>query len=866
MLTLPIDEILPAIDDAIRTRRRLVLTAPPGSGKSTRVPPRLLDVVTGQVLLLQPRRVAARSLATRIAAERGWALGGQVGYRVRFEKVGSPDTRLWVMTEGTLTRRLQDDPYLEGVGCVILDEFHERSLHTDLALAWLAELQRTVRDDLVIVVMSATMDPVPVARFLGDAAGGAPVIDAPGRPYPVALRFWQREPDAWLDQRVAMAVSEALDDADCGDVLVFLPGVGEIRSAHAALDGHVDAEVLPLHGQLPPEEQDRALKTGERRRVILSTNVAETSLTIPGVRTVIDSGMARVNRFNPDSGLDELMLEPISKASADQRAGRAGRTAPGRCWRLWSPTADNRRAAQTDPEIARVDLAPTALLLKSWQGEDPRKFPWFQPPEADRLQAAEDLLAMLGASVAPFGALTARGKQIARLPAHPRLARLLLDAADAGDPRLGCTLAALVGERDIRLQRQGSRRDAPIADPSPTDALDRLDALAEAEARGFRGDLRTQGIDANAAREAARVREELLRALPKELRASNLALSASRPAPEVVIRLLLAAFPDRVGRRAAPDQNRGMLVGGVAVEIDRASGLATKPGTLRPDLFLAYQVQGLSGRTSGQTTLVRQAAELDEALIAAVFPASIERRELLTWNAQRQQIDALIGWYYRDLCIRMAKDGSQPDPLAVSRALAEHLAPEAATLFAEDDDAGGWLQRYRWLALACPDLKLPPISDDDLRTIVTDLCAGCRSRAEVMAKPKLPWLVGRLDFHLSQRLTAMAPSHLPVATGNLIRLDYTDANATRGPVLAVRLQELFGTPETPRLAEGRIPVLLHLLGPNYRAEQITGDLASFWTNTYPQVRKDLRSRYPKHSWPDDPLTAPAVAKGRPRQT
>lgn len=862
MLTLPIDEILPAIDDTVRSRRRLVLTAPPGSGKSTRVPPRLLDVVQGQVLLLQPRRVAARSLATRIAAERGWTLGGQVGYRVRFEKVGSPDTRLWVMTEGTLTRRLQDDPYLEGVGCVILDEFHERSLHTDLALAWLAELQRTVRDDLVIVVMSATMDPLPVSRFLADANGDAPVLDAPGRPHPVAMRFWQKEPDAWLDQRIALAVSEALEDPESGDVLAFLPGVGEIRSAQAALDGRVEADVLPLHGQLSPDEQDRALRTGERRRVLLSTNVAETSLTIPGVRTVIDSGLARVNRFNADTGLDELVLEPISKASADQRAGRAGRTAPGRCWRLWSPTADNRRPALTDPEVARVDLAPTALLLKSWQGEDPRRFPWFQPPEGDRLQAAEDLLAMLGASIAAFGALTPRGKQIARLPAHPRLARLLLDAADAGNARLGCTLAALVGERDIRLQRPGSRRDAPIADPSPTDALDRLDALAEAEARGFRGDLRSQGLDPIAAREAARVREELLRALPKEMRGET--RTTNRANPDAVIRLLLAAYPDRVGRRAAPDQNRGMLVGGVAVEIDRGSGLATKPGTPRPDLFLAYQVQGLSGRTSGQTTLVRQAAELDEDTITAVFPGSIARREQLTWNHQRQQVDSLIGWYYRDLCIRMAKDGSQPDPSAVSRALAEHLAPEAVALFAADEEAGSWLQRYRWLALACPDLKLPPITDEDLRTIVTDLCAGCRSRAEVAAKPKLPWLTGRLDFHLAARVDAMAPSHLQVATGNHIRLDYTDANMTRGPALAVRLQELFGTPETPRIAEGRIPVLLHLLGPNYRAEQITTDLASFWKNTYPQVRKDLRARYPKHSWPDDPLTAPAVAKGRPR--
>ena len=866
MQTLPIDAILPAIDDAVRTRRRLVLTAPPGSGKSTRVPPRLLDLVPGQVLLLQPRRVATRSLATRIAAERGIVLGQQVGYRVRFEKVGGADTRLWVMTEGTLTRRLQDDPYLEGVSCVILDEFHERSLHTDLALAWLAELQRTVRDDLVIIVMSATMDPLPVARFLKDAHGDAPVLDAPGRPFPVAVRFWPQRAEDHLADRVAAAVTEALADPDCGDVLVFLPGVGEIRGAQAVLDGRVDAEVLPLHGQLPPDEQDRALRSGERRRVILSTNVAETSLTIPGVRTVIDSGLARVNRFNPDTGLDELVLEGISKASADQRAGRAGRTAPGRCWRMWSPSADNRRAAATDPEIARVDLAPTALLLKSWQGADPRLFPWFQAPASDRLQAAEDLLAMLGASPAAFGALTPRGRQLARLPAHPRLARLLLDAAEAGDPRLGCTLAALVGERDIRLPRQGSRREAPFADPSPTDALDRLDALAEAEARGFRGDLRNQGIDANAAREAARVREELLRALPNELRCAKPEAVPARADADTVIRLLLAAYPDRVGRRAGPDQNRGMLVGGVAVEIERASGLATRPGTPRPELFLAYSVQGLSGRSAnGQTTLVRQAGELDEALIAAVFPGSISRREQLTWNHQRQQVDALIGWYYRDLCLRMAKDGSQPDPAAVSQALAEHLMPEAASLFADDEEAGGWLRRYRWLAVACPELSLPAISDDDLRAIVADLCAGCRSRAEVVAKPKLPWLTGRLDFHLASRVAAMAPSHLTVPTGNHIRLDYAEATATRGPVLAVRLQELFGLLATPRIAEGRIPVLLHLLGPNYRPEQITTDLASFWTNTYPQVRKDLRSRYPKHSWPDDPLSAPAVARGRPRQ-
>ena len=864
MQALPIDDILPAVDAALRERRRLVLTAPPGSGKSTRVPPRLMGFMKGQVLLLQPRRVAARSLATRIAAERGVELGGEVGYRVRFERVGGPQTKLWVMTEGTLTRRLLDDPYLDGVGCVILDEFHERSLHTDLALAWLAELQRTVRDDLSLVVMSATMDPAPVARFLADAQGAAPVLDAPGRPFPVAVRNWLRDADRRLDERIALAVNEALEDADSGDVLVFLPGTGEIRGCQAALDGRVDADVLPLHGQLPPDEQDRALRPGPRRRVVLATNVAETSLTIPGVRTVIDSGLARVNRFNADTGLDELVLEGISKASADQRAGRAGRTAPGRCWRLWSPTEDNRRAAATDPEIARVDLAPTALLLKSWQGDDPRHFPWFQKPAEDRLQAGEELLAMLGASAGVFGPLTERGKRLARLPAHPRLARLILDAVAAGVPRLGCTLAALVEGRELRVPRSGPRRDAPIADPSPVDALDRLDALAQAEAAGFRGDLHSRGINPHAAREVARARDDLLRALPADDRAGT--RDAAPADPDLIIRLLLAAYPDRVGRRATPDANRGMLVGGVAVEIERASGLATKPGTPRPELFLAYAVQGLSGRTAmGQSTLVRQGAELDEAVIEAVHPGSIQRREQLAWNGQRKQVDALIGWFYRDLCLRVAKDGAQPDAAAVATELARNLVPEAEMLLAEDEEAASWLQRYRWLRLACPDLNLPPISDDDLRGLVGELCAGCRTRAEVAAKPKLPWLTGRLDFHVARSIDELAPSHLPVPSGSRIRLDYATADAQTPPVLAVRLQELFGLADTPRIVGGRVGLLLHLLGPNYRPEQITRDLASFWANTYVQVRKDLRSRYPKHSWPDDPLSAPAVAKGRPRQ-
>jgi ATP-dependent helicase HrpB len=859
MQTLPIDAILDDLLKTVEKRGRVVLTAPPGSGKSTRVPPLLTKNSNGQTLLLQPRRVATRSLAARIAEEQQWTLGKEIGYRVRFEKIGDANTRLWVMTEGTLTRRLQDDPYLDGVGCVILDEFHERSLHTDLCLAWLAELQRTVRTDLRIVVMSATMDPLPVAQFLRDNHGPAAIMDAPGRPFPVTVRFWQQLPDAYLDQRIAAAVREALQDNESGDILVFLPGVGEIRSTQAALSDITDAEVLPLHGQLSASEQDAALRTGPRRRIILSTNVAETSLTIPGVRTVIDSGLARVNRFNPDTGLDELVLEGISRASADQRAGRAGRVAPGRCWRLWTPTTDARRPALNDAEIARVDLAPTVMLLKSWHGDDARTFPWFEAPAADRLLTAEELLAGLTITTQIYGPLTARGKKIAQFPTHPRLGRLLHDSVEQQQGLIGCTLAAIIGERDVLLSAKGPRRETPLADPSPLDVLDRLQALKTAEERGFRADLRTQGIDPQAAREVCRVRDELLQQL--SLRPS--ANTRAEMAIEQAIAYLLSAYPDRVAKRATTDGNRGMMVGGIAVEIERSSGLATKTGTPRPELFLAYSIQGLSSRSKGQATVVRQGAELSESIITQVFPDRIKRREQLQWNAQRQQVDALIGWYYHDLCLRVAKDGSQPDAHAVAEFLFQHLNPSA--IVERDEAAHNWLQRYRWLSLACPDFALPVISDSDVAAIIKELCHGCRSVAELTGKPLLPWLTGKLDFHLANRVEQCAPSHLVVPSGSRMALDYSNATAERGPILAVRLQELFGLAQTPRIADNRVALTLHLLGPNYRPEQITNDLASFWANTYPQVRKDLRSRYPKHSWPDDPLSAQAVAKGRPQK-
>ena len=865
MQPLPIDEALPQVAAALTTGSACVLTAPPGSGKSTRVPPLLTNLLPGQVYLLQPRRIAAKSLARRIAQEQpGWQLGREVGYRVRFDTVGGAQTKLWVMTEGSLTRQLAQDPFLDGIAAVILDEFHERSLHTDLAISYLREVQRTVRPDLKLVVMSATINAQEVAGFLGGPDKSCPIVEAPGRTYPVTVTNRAELPGKYVSDQVVPAVLAALEYPDCGDILVFLPGMGEIRSCERALGdafaaAGISREICPLHGSLPPEVQDRALSPSDQPKVVLATNVAETSVTIPGVRTVIDTGTARVQRHNPATGLDELRLEPVSRFSLDQRAGRAGRTAPGRCIRLSSPLVDARRPQAADPELQRVDLAGTLLTLKLWDYADPATFPWFSAPDPERLGAAEDLLHALGATEAPRGRLTARGKTLADLPVHPRLGRLLLDAAAAGQARLGASLAALTGERDVRLAQRGG---GPAPTPAVADALDRLELLAIAERENFHPGLRQRGIDPGAAWENARIRDDLVR-----LVATSGSKAAASPADltTLVPRLLLAAYPDRVAKRAAPDANRGSMTGGVAIELDAQSAVAARSGYPRPELFLAVSCQGL-GQGMRASTVVRQAAELTEDDLAAVFPGSVARRERLTWDDAKQQVAAQIGWYYRDLAIRMVRDG-QPDPTAVAAFLAQRLAPEAPALIAAAEALAGWLARYRWLRMVAPDLALPEITDADLAALIADLCIGCRSRAEVVAKldqEGLERLTGRLSWQQSRQVEDWAPSHYPVPTGNRIRLDYAQADAATPPVLAVRLQELFGEPATPRIADGRIGVLLHLLGPNYRCEQVTRDLASFWANTYPQVRKDLRGRYPKHSWPDDPLTAPPVAKGRPR--
>ena len=853
MTPLPIDQALAEIVETVRRGRRLVLVAPPGAGKTTRVPVALVEAgllseAHPGLVMLQPRRVAARAAAERIAWENGWRVGGRVGYQVRFDRKVGPETRITVVTEGILNRRLVGDPYLEGIGAVILDEFHERSLHTDLALGLLREIREWARDDLIVVVMSATMDAGPVASFLNDA----PIVRVEGRLFPVEIRYRGSSGDP-LPIQVAHAVEEAAgEDRAGGDVLAFLPGVEEIRRAGRELAGWAAREgalVLPLHGSLTPEEQDRAIRPAGRRKVVLATNIAETSLTIDGVTTVVDGGLARFASHDPAKGLDRLELGRISRASAAQRAGRAGRTAPGRCVRLWSE-GEQRGMAEADvPEVRRVDLCGTVLALHAWGHRDPSAFGWFEPPDPASLDAAGRLLVLLGAIEPDGGLITPLGRQLLEVPAHPRLARLLVAAGSLGLLREGAALAALLSEKDIMTRVH--HREAVPAWHGCSDVLIRLDRLEEAERASFAPNLRDRNIDPAAARQVARVRDDLLRI---GRRMGTEKSKGHEPTEDDLLRLVLMAYPDRVVLRRGGDGSTGVMVGGRGVRLD--------PGSVvrEAELFLALDPrENRRGGTLEARVGIASAIRIE--WLEESFSQAIRRDKSVEFDESKGRVLGVSTLSYLGLPLREDRNVPVPAELA-AEALASALAPLGRTFFERDEACLNWLARYDLARRAMPDGGWPDLDEADWAELIEHACLGKRSLAEVRPGSLLGLLQGRLSFAENQRLDEMAPEALAVPSGNRIRLSYPSDGP---PSLAVRLQELFGWPETPRIAGGRVAVVLHLLGPNYRPVQITDDLKSFWAGAYFQVRKDLRARYPKHAWPDDPLKAPAEARGGRRR-
>jgi ATP-dependent helicase HrpB len=852
MLHLPIDDVLPEITATLRESRNLVLVAPPGAGKTTRVPPailaaNLLSKDHPTLVMLQPRRVAARTVAARIADENNWTLGEQVGYHVRFDRKLTARTRVRVLTEGILTRQLLDDPFLEGIGAVLLDEFHERSLFTDVAIALLREVQQTVRPDLILVVMSATLEAEPVAKYLGDC----PTVRAAGRAFPVAISYAPDSPP--LPQRVASAIDRAVDQTDAGDVLAFLPGAEEIRRAMDSLGHRNDLLVLPLYGSLSPQEQNLALRPATKQKVILATNIAETSLTIDGVRTVIDSGFARVASYDVDRGLDRLDLQRISLASATQRAGRAGRTAPGRCVRLWS---ESEKLEPFDlPEIRRVDLASTVLSLHAWGKPQVRTFGWYEAPLEETITAAEDLLTMLGALSAD-GNITPMGQKLSSVPTHPRLARLMLAAAEKGLLHEGAALAALMAEKDILLPGRGP------AVASTSDLLYRLQLLEDAERQRFSPSLSDRGIDVMSARQTAKTRDELLRV--GQQMATNSKAEPGRAGPdkapqsaglmeEHLLQLPLNAYPDRVVKRRDSDPTAGIMVGGTGVRFARES--TVKQG----DYVLAIDLRH-DARSTSREALVRIASLIEVDWLADMFPNSVRKQRGVEFDPQKQRVIGFVRSWYRDLLLEDDRNAAV-DPMAAGDALAKALAPKAAEWFATDEASQNLLTRVAMLRQHMPEHPWPTFSDEELADALAELCAGKRSVEELKQQGLSNALRSRLVYPMDRLLEEHAPESLEVPTGNKIRLEYS---ATNPPVLAVRLQELFGWTETPKLANGRVRVRLHLIGPNYRPVQVTDDLKNFWSTTYFQVRKDLRARYPKHSWPEEPLLAKPEARGRRR--
>ena len=825
---LPIDPLLPDLVAALREDPSLVLQADPGAGKTTRVPRALLDaglLDAGECWILEPRRMAARLAAARVAEELGEPLGGRVGYAVRFEQKVSKATRVRFVTEALLLRRLAADPELRGLACVVLDEFHERSLATDASLALLKRLQATARPDLRLVVMSATLEAERVGDFLG-----APALRSEGRAFPVAQRHAPRPDDRPLPQRVKEAL-ESLGPLP-GDALVFLPGAAEIRACLRECEGLARARgwrLLPLHGELSWEAQQEVLSAHPEPTVIFSTNVAESSVTLPKVRVVVDSGLARVAAFDPWTGLGSLRTGRISQARCVQRAGRAGRTAPGLCLRLYTETEFKAREPFDTPELARADLAELTLTLHGAGVADPRALPWLETPPESSLAAAEGLLRRLGALDAE-GALTSLGRRMAALPLHPRLARLLVAAEDLGIGDLGARAAALLETGDLMTRRSLDRREAqgPAAE---ADLFLRLDAFAEAEADGFgAGALRAAGLDAGAVHRAKQAYQSH-RSLVKRGDAPGDAEARLRQA-------LLAAFPDRLARRGE-GRSLSLLEGGGAV-LDEASRVRGGP-------FLI----ALEAVAEGARVRVTDAAVVEPEWILEAFPEDLRETRELRFDPLRGRVEARERLLVRELVLDETRKEADPSLPGV-----QALLLEAALAAPLPEAWQGLLARLVFLALRRPELGLP---GDPRPALLAAACAG-QSRLAAALDQDPAYLVSHAFGEATARLLdKAAPTHVALLKRR-VAVNYTGER----PWIESRLQDFLGLKQGPAVDEGRLPLVLHLLAPNHRAVQVTTDLAGFWQRAYQEVRGQLSRRYPRHFWPEKPAeeTEPPEPKGR----
>ncbi|MEQ9400969.1 MAG: ATP-dependent helicase HrpB [Longimicrobiales bacterium] len=835
---LPVRDALPDLSRALADRGSAVLVAPPGAGKTTLVPLALLGepwLDGRKILVLEPRRLATRAAATRIAELLGESdAGGTVGYRIRLDTRVSGRTRIEVVTEGVLTRMLQSDPSLAGVGAVVFDEFHERSLHADLGLALTLQARDLLRDDLRLLVMSATLDAEPVAALLGGDEAPAPVVASHGRMYPVETRFRDRPVDGWIEPVVTSTVLDALDD-EGGDLLVFLPGAAEIRRTETRLREArlpADTDVYALFGALSRTDQDRAVRPSPsgRRKVVLATSIAETSLTIEGVRVVVDAGLMRVPRFDPGSGMTRLETLRVTRDAADQRRGRAGRLEPGVCYRLWTGHEDRGLVPARTPEILEADLAPLALELAVW-GADVEELRWIDRPPASAMAQAGELLRALDA-VADDGAVTDHGRRLAEIGAHPRIAHMLVRGRERGLGALAADLAALLGDRDI-LEADGRAPDA--------DLRLRVEALRAARGGGG-GTLRGHRVHRGGVQRALREARHFRRTDDTE----------TLDDAEHTGLLLAFAYPDRLARRRAGESGRFLLRNGRGAAFREAQTLGGA------DWIVAAELDD-----RGSEARIFRAAPVDLADVESAFAHAIEERDEVSWDADAGRIRAYRRRRLGALVLAEAPLADAP-PDAVATALLEGIRSVGLAALPWTADTDQLRQRIAFLHDLHPE-AWPDTSEaallDGLESWLGPFLAGMRALDDLRRLDLNQVLLTDVGWDRAAELDRLAPSHLEVPSGSRIRLDYSDPDA---PALAVRLQEVFGLTETPRVGGGTVPLTVRLLSPAQRPVQVTRDLASFWRDAYFEVRKDMRGRYPKHHWPEDPLEAEATRRTKGR--
>jgi ATP-dependent helicase HrpB len=841
MEILPIDSHLPEIASVLSTTQALVLTAPPGAGKTTRIPRFLYEqgfAADGEILILEPRRLAARLAASRVAQELGENPGGTVGYSIRFENVGCPGTSIRFLTEAILVRKMIQDPNLKGVSVVILDEFHERHLATDLALAFLKRLQFR-NPQLKIVVMSATLDAEPVAAFLTEARR----ISLGELRFDLNIEYEEKIDPRPLHEKVASAVVKLFRSGIDGDILVFLPGSAEIRRSAEALTPVAERlgfVINFLHGDLAVSEQKRALEP-----VILSTNVAETSITIPGIAAVIDSGLVRVAGHSSWSGFPTLFTSKISKSSAMQRAGRAGRTQAGRVLRLYTRPDFESRPAQETPEIMRADLTETVLMLHGAGIRDIHSFPWFESPPDLALEAAETLLIRLGA-IDAAGQISKTGQQMLQLPIHPRIARLILEGKKLQVAEDAMLLAALLSERDIRREvRTGvgfSKLKTPTPSSGTSDLLELLDRYQEAEAVRFASEqMQALGLDIRAVQAVRQAQRQLRRILPvtKSLASSR---SEEKQREEALLLSVLAAYPDRVAKRRKPNSQELMLSAGGSARLSPMSVVHV------PMFLVAVDVeerkQANSNLFSG--TAVRLASAIEIEWLAGLFPESISQKTNLIWNESAERVEEVRSTSYEQLSLEEITRTAPPS-LEASTILASALYARGISFFQDHASIAAFQAKVALLTTHFPEEKWTPIKDKEIREGVLRLCSGRGSFQEMASLSLLDCLMEKLTNRQRDLLAKETPERIPLKSGRTVRVHY---ESSKSPWIEARLQDFFGTYSMPQICRRQVSLTIHLLAPNGRPVQVTQDLAGFWERHYPTIRRELQRRYPKHAWPE----------------